>query len=131
VGQGEALFAKFCGAGLEGVISKRADGKYVGSRNGSWVKTKCTRRQEFVVVGWTTSDKGRGFRSLILGVNEDGKLRYAGKVGTGFDNDEITRLGEIMAPLAVPTPTVDAPRAEVRGAHWIRPKLVAEIAFTE
>jgi bifunctional non-homologous end joining protein LigD len=131
VGQGEALFAKFCGAGLEGVISKRADGKYVGSRNGGWVKTKCTRRQEFVVVGWTTSDKGRGFRSLILGVNEDGKLRYAGKVGTGFDNDEITRLGEIMAPLAVPTPTVDAPRAEVRGAHWIRPKLVAEIAFTE
>jgi len=131
VGQGEALFEKFCGAGLEGVISKRADGKYVGSRNGSWFKTKCTKRQEFVVVGWTTSDKGRGFRSLILGVNEKGKLRYAGKVGTGFDNDEIMRLGEIMAPLATATATVDAPRAEVRGAHWIKPKLVAEIAFTE
>lgn len=131
VGQGEALFEKFCGAGLEGVISKRADGKYVGSRNGSWFKTKCTKRQEFVVVGWTTSDKGRGFRSLILAVNEKGKLRYAGKVGTGFDNAEIIRLGEIMAPLATATATVDAPRAEVRGAHWIKPKLVAEIAFTE
>jgi bifunctional non-homologous end joining protein LigD len=131
VGQGEALFDKFCGAGLEGVISKRADSKYMGSRGGSWLKTKCIRRQEFVVVGWTTSDKGRGFRSLILGVNEDGRLRYAGKVGTGFDNAEIIRLGEVMEPLAVKEPTVAAPRSEVRGARWIRPKLVAEIAFTE
>jgi bifunctional non-homologous end joining protein LigD len=131
VGQGEALFDKFCGAGLEGVISKRADAKYVGSRSGSWLKTKCTRRQEFVVIGWTSSDKGRGFRSLLLGVNEGGKLRYAGKVGTGFDNDEIMRLGDIMAPLAVSKPTVQAPRAAVKGAHWIKPKLVAEIAFTE
>ncbi|WP_341850182.1 DNA ligase D [Sphingomonas natans] len=125
------MFDKFCGAGLEGVISKRADAKYVGSRNGSWLKTKCICRQEFVIVGWTKSDKGRGFRSLILGVNEGGKLRYAGKVGTGFDNAEILRLGEIMEPLAVREATVAAPRAEARGAHWIRPKLVAEIAFTE
>jgi bifunctional non-homologous end joining protein LigD len=131
VGQGEALFDKFCGAGLEGVVSKRADAKYVGARGGSWVKTKCTRRQEFVIVGWTTSDKGRGFRSLILAVNENGKLRYAGKVGTGFDNAEILHLGEIMAPLAVAHPTVPAPRAEVRGARWLKPKLVAEIAFSE
>jgi bifunctional non-homologous end joining protein LigD len=131
VGQGEALFDKFCRAGLEGVISKRADAKYVGSRGGSWLKTKCIRRQEFVVVGWTTSDKGRGFRSLILAVNDDGKLRYTGKVGTGFDTAEIMRLGEIMKPLAIKEAPVTAPRAEVRGAHWIRPKLVAEIAFTE
>jgi bifunctional non-homologous end joining protein LigD len=67
----------------------------------------------------------------LLGVNEGGKLRYAGKVGTGFDNDEILRLGERMEPLAATKPTVDAPRAAVRGAHWIRPVLVAEIAFTE
>jgi bifunctional non-homologous end joining protein LigD len=131
VGNGEKLLASFCGAGLEGVISKRADAKYVGSRAGAWLKTKCIRRQEFVIVGWTPSDKQRGFRSLLLGVNENGKLRYAGKAGTGFSGDEIERLMEIMAPLERKSPTVDAPRAAVRGAHWIEPKLVAEIAYIE
>ena len=131
VGQGEQLFDSFCGAGLEGVISKRVDAKYSGSRSGSWVKTKCIRRQEFVIVGWTPSDKQRGFRSLLLGVNEDGKLRYAGKAGTGFTGDEIERLMEIMAPLEQKTATVEAPRAAVRGAHWIKPELVAEIAYIE
>jgi bifunctional non-homologous end joining protein LigD len=131
VGRGEQLFDSFCGAGLEGVISKRVDARYSGSRSGSWVKTKCIRRQEFVIVGWTPSEKQRGFRSLLLGVNENSKLRFAGKVGTGFTGDEIERLMEIMAPLARKTPTVEAPRAAVRGAHWIEPKFVAEIAFIE
>jgi bifunctional non-homologous end joining protein LigD len=131
VGKGEALFEKFCGAGLEGVISKRVDAPYVGSRAGTWLKTKCIKRQEFVIVGWTSSDKGRGFRSLLLGVHEDGKLRYAGKVGTGFDSDEILKLGELMEPLASDKASVKAPRAAVKGAHWIRPALVAEIAYTE
>jgi bifunctional non-homologous end joining protein LigD len=131
VGRGEELFEHFCGAGLEGVISKRADARYIGSRSGSWVKTKCIRRQEFVIVGWTPSDKQRGFRSLLLGVNENGKLRYAGKAGTGFTADEIERLMAIMAPLERKEPTVEAPRAAVRGAHWIEPKLVAEIAYVE
>jgi bifunctional non-homologous end joining protein LigD len=131
VGRGEDLFESFCGAGLEGVISKRADAPYLGSRSGSWVKTKCIRRQEFVVVGWTPSDKQRGFRALLLGVNEDGRLRYAGKAGTGYTADEIDRLLALMKPLEVKTPTVEAPRAAVRGAHWIKPSLVAEIAFAE
>ena len=131
VGNGEKLLTSFCEAGLEGVISKRVDARYSGSRSGSWVKTKCIRRQEFVIVGWTPSDKQRGFRSLLLGVNEDGKLRYAGKVGTGFTGDEIERLLEIMAPLARKEPTVQAPRSAVRGAHWIEAKLVAEIAYLE
>jgi bifunctional non-homologous end joining protein LigD len=65
VGQGEALFERSCGSGLEGIISKRADAPCVGSRNSTWLKTKCIKRQEFVVVGWTSSDKGRGFRSLL------------------------------------------------------------------
>ncbi|WBO23870.1 DNA ligase D [Sphingomonas abietis] len=131
VGRGEELFETFCEAGLEGVISKRADAKYIGSRSGSWVKTKCIKRQEFVIVGWTPSDKQRGFRALLLGVNEDGKLRYAGKVGTGFNADQIEKLMGLMTPLEVESPTVEAPRAAVRGAHWIKPKLVAEIAFME
>ena len=130
-GSGEKLLASFCTAGLEGVISKRADGKYVGSRAGGWLKTKCIKRQEFVIVGWTPSDKSRLFRSLMLGVHENGELRYAGKVGTGFDTDELLRLHALMKPLAQKEATVKAPRSEVRGAHWIEPKLVAEIAYTE
>lgn len=131
VGRGEELFEHFCGAGLEGVISKRADARYSGTRSGSWVKTKCIRRQEFVIVGWTPSDKQRGFRSLLLGVNENGKLRFAGKVGTGFTGDEIERLMQIMAPLEQKQATVEAPRAAVRRAHWLKPTLVAEIAYIE
>lgn len=130
-GSGEKLLASFCSAGLEGVISKKADARYVGSRAGSWLKTKCIKRQEFVVVGWTPSDKSRSFRSLMLGIHDKGVLRYAGKVGTGFDTDELFRLHELMKPLARKEPTVSAPRAETRGAHWIEPKLVAEIAYTE
>ena len=131
VGRGEELFSTFCDAGLEGVISKRAEGRYVGARSSGWLKTKCIKRQEFVVVGWTPSDKQRGFRALLLGVNDDGKLRYAGKVGTGFTGDEIERLMALMEPLQVETPTVAAPKAAVRGARWIKPKLVAEVAYME
>lgn len=131
VGRGEELFERMCKSGLEGVVSKRADARYVGSRTGTWVKTKCTRRQEFVLVGWTPSDKGREFRSLLLGTHENGKLRYAGKVGTGFPAALREELMAKMAPLEQDEPTVSAPRSEVRGAHWIEPKLVAEIAFTE
>nr|WP_084567610.1 DNA ligase D [Mesorhizobium sp. LNHC220B00] len=131
LGRGEELLDRFCAAGLEGVISKLADSSYVAARGASWLKIKCIRRQEFLIVGWTPSDKVRAFRSLILGVHDGGKLRYAGKVGTGFDTAELLRLLKIMAPLEQKAATVDAPRAEVRGAHWLRPKLVAEIAFTE
>ncbi|MBZ9764333.1 DNA ligase D [Mesorhizobium sp. CA8] len=130
-GRGEELLNRFCYAGLEGVISKLADSHYVGARDGSWLKIKCIKRQEFVLVGWTPSDKDRPFRSLILGVHDGGKLRYAGKVGTGFDAAGMARLMNTMAPLEQKAATVEAPRAEVRGAHWLRPRLVAEIAFTE
>lgn len=130
-GSGEKLLASFCAAGLEGVISKRADARYSGSRSGSWLKTKCIRRQEFVIVGWTPSETSRSFRSLMLGIHDNGELRYAGKVGTGFDTEELFRLQALMKPLEQKKPTVKAPRSQVRGAHWIRPKLVAEIAYTE
>lgn len=130
-GSGERLLASFCSAGLEGIISKKAEGRYVGSRSGSWLKAKCIKRQEFVIVGWTPSDTSRAFRSLMLGVHEKGKLRYAGKVGTGFDTEELFKLQQRMKPLERKDPTVCAPRRETRGAHWIKPVLVAEIAFTE
>ena len=85
IGAGEKLYRAMCEAGQEGIISKQADAPYRGARTKAWLKVKCTRRQEFVIIGWTESDKkSRAFRSLLLGLNENGKLRYAGKVGTGF-----------------------------------------------
>jgi bifunctional non-homologous end joining protein LigD len=131
VGNGDAMFKAACKEGLEGIISKRASARYMGVRTESWLKIKCLKRQEFVIAGWTESDKDRGFRSLILAVHERGKLRYAGKVGTGFTMTAIDRLLKRMQPLARSTPTVAAPRAAVKGANWIEPKLVAEVAFTE
>ena len=137
-GGGERMFAALCGAGYEGVVSKRADGRYRSGRSKSWLKAKCTRRQEFVIGGWSTSDKsgpdrGRGFASLLLGVQEKDGLRYAGRVGTGFDDRTLASLSERLAGLAADTPpfagklSADARRR----AHWVRPELVAEIAFAE
>ena len=131
VGAGERLFETMCHEGLEGIVSKRADAPYRGRRTQAWLKIKCTRRQEFVIVGWLPSDKKRGFRSLLLGVHEDGALRYAGKVGTGFSAELMNDLRTQLDRLARKTATVAAPRAAVRGAHWVTPRLVAEIAFTE
>jgi len=131
-GNGEKLFDSLCKSGLEGIVSKRADSPYrVGLRTQTWLKVKCLHRQELVILGWTPSDKSRGFRALLLGVHENGVLRYAGKVGTGFNMQTIDDLLEKMKPLERKTAPVEAPRAAVRGAHWITPKLVAEIAFTE
>ena len=131
LGSGEQLFETMCREGYEGVVSKKADAPYRGARTQAWLKTKCIQRQEFVIVGWTKSDKSRGFRSLLLGVHEHGKLRYAGKVGTGFTQAMMNDLLEQLDTLARKTPTVDAPKAAVRGAQWVTPKLVAEIAFAE
>ncbi len=81
---GKKIFDTMCVGGHEGVIAKRADGRYVGDRTASWLKIKCTKRQEFVVGGYRPSDTGRGMASLILGTYENGKLIYRGRVGTGF-----------------------------------------------
>ena len=132
IGEGEKLFETMCREGFEGVVSKRADAAYAGRRSSAWLKIKCVQRQEFVILGWLPSSaRGRGFRSLLLGLNEGGSLRYAGKVGTGFDSRRIEEIAARLEPLAVDTAPVEAPRAAVRGARWVRPELVAEVAFTE
>jgi bifunctional non-homologous end joining protein LigD len=132
VGAGEQLLQAMCEAGQEGVIAKKAEAPYRSARTKCWLKIKCTRRQEFVIIGWIDSTSAtRGLRSLILAVNEGGGLRFAGKVGTGFSVDterkllaRLKRLERKAAPAAVP-------RAEARGARWVRPELVAEVAFAE
>jgi bifunctional non-homologous end joining protein LigD len=132
VGKGDQLFDAICEAGGEGIISKKADAPYRGARTKCWLKIKCVRRQEFVVIGWIESTaKGRGFRSLILAVNENGKLRFAGKVGTGFSLQTLQELHARLQKLEVKDAPAPVPRAEARGAHWVRPELVAEVAFAE
>ena len=132
IGAGEKLYRSLCDAGQEGIIAKRIDAPYRSDRTRSWVKVKCTRRQEFVLIGWTTSRaKGRPFASLLLAQHEGKTLTYKGKVGTGFASDTMDELAAAMEPLATPNAPVEVPRAEARGAHWIKPKLVAEIAFAE
>jgi bifunctional non-homologous end joining protein LigD len=132
IGAGEKLFEAMCKAGQEGIIAKRIDAPYRGDRTRNWVKVKCTLRQEFVILGWNKSSaRARPFSSLLLGQQEDGKLVYKGKVGTGFNADLLAELAEKMAPLAQEKAAAEVPRPEARGAQWIKPVLVAEIAFAE
>ena len=132
IGRGEELFREICKAGGEGIISKKAGATYhAGARTRDWLKIKCVQRQEFVIVGWSESDKRLGFRSLLLAAKEGRKLTYAGKVGTGFNAKLIQDLMDRMEPLEADKAPVEVPRADRKGAHWIQPKLVAEIAFAE
>jgi bifunctional non-homologous end joining protein LigD len=131
IGKGEALFAEVCKQKGEGIVAKKASCPYKGTRTRNWLKIKCIERQEFVIVGWTESDKRIGFRSLLLAAKEKGKLTYAGKVGTGFNAKLIEQLMDLMRPLEIDKAPVEVPRADRKGAHFIKPRLVAEIAFTE
>jgi bifunctional non-homologous end joining protein LigD len=131
IGRGEALFEAMCEQGGEGIISKKANAPYKGTRSRNWLKIKCIQRQEFVIVGWSESDKRIGFRSLLLAAKDKRKLTYAGKVGTGFNAKTMADLMDRMRPLETDKAPVEVPRAERKGAHWLQPKLVAEIAYAE
>jgi len=131
IGRGEEMFDAVCKQGGEGIVSKKASATYQGTRTRNWLKVKCIQRQEFVLVGWSESDKRLGFRSLLLAAKEQGKLTYVGKVGTGFSAKLIQDLMKRMKPLALEKAPVEIPRADRKGAHYIKPELVAEIAFTE
>src|SRR5437763_6633755 len=92
VGRVEALFEQVCKQGGEGIVSKKASAPYKGTRSRCWLKVKCIQRQEFVIVGWSKSDKRLGFRSLLLAAREHGELTYVGKVGTGFSGKMVEQL---------------------------------------
>jgi bifunctional non-homologous end joining protein LigD len=133
-GAGSALLAATREQGIEGVVAKRLDSRYApGQRDGSWLKVKHSQRQEVVIGGWTEGKGSRAKRigALEVGVHdEDGTLRYAGRVGTGFDEAELTRLARLLKPLA----RADSPfegRQPPRGAHFVAPQLVCEIELTE
>ena len=121
-----------CAAGQEGIISKRADAAYRGVRSHAWLKVKCTRRQEFVIVGWTPSTTAnRAIKNLILADHRDGTLAYVGRVGTGFDARDYDMLRSKLKTRVRTTATVIAPVADTRGVQWVRPGLIAEIGFAE
>lgn len=120
-----------CRLDMEGIISKRVDSTYSGRRGKTWLKIKCHKRQELVIVGYTKSNAGRGFRSLLLGYYENGTLMFAGKVGTGFNAESIADIKEKLDALQViPKPFKKLP-PDVGRSIWVEPKLVCEIEFTE
>lgn len=132
-GSGAAMWENACRLGAEGIISKRADGRSIAGRTTDWRKVKCLQRQEFVVGGYTSPRRSRShFGSLLLGYHQGPHLRYAGRVGTGFDEQALRGIHAKLKALEQEKPSFeDVPRPATRGAHWVRPKLVAEIEFTE
>jgi len=133
IADGHAFHHEACSMRLEGAVSKRGDRPYVPGRGGDWLKTKCLERQEFVVVGWSDPAGSRqGFGALLLGVYENEKLRYAGRVGTGFNEAALSAISQKLAQLATKKAPLEVPSSVAKlGPHWVRPELVAEVAFRE
>jgi bifunctional non-homologous end joining protein LigD len=131
---GEALYAEACRKGWEGLIAKRADSPYTSARSKDWLKFKCSAEQELVIGGYTAPKGSREeFGALLVGHFADGELRYAGKVGTGFDRATLADVAARMRPLRrddSPFAEADVP-VRVRGASWVEPELVAQIGFSE
>jgi bifunctional non-homologous end joining protein LigD len=135
-GHGTEFFANACAHKIEGIVSKRRDRPYRSGRGRDWVKVKCLQRQDFVIGGWTEPSGSReALGALLLGVRDQpgGPLRYAGKVGTGFSAETLRDVARRLATLEHSrSPFVDVvPRAHARGAHWVEPRLVAEVDFAE
>lgn len=131
-GDPAALLEQACAEGWEGLVAKRTDARYRSGRSRDWLKLKCVRDQEFVVGGWTDPGGARhGLGALLVGYHDaDGALRYAGKVGTGYDAATLAVLrGRLDALGEATSPFVDAVRE--RGQHWVRPELVCAVGFSE
>lgn len=130
----QSIFRSACAMSLEGLIGKRAGSPYVSRRSTDWIKLKCTRRQEFVIIGFTEPRGSRkGFGSLLLGVHdgEQGQLRYAGRVGTGFSQARISDLHRQLLELAQTDQPVPGKVPDAGNATWVRPQKVCEVQFSE
>jgi bifunctional non-homologous end joining protein LigD len=130
----QKLLDSACAMGMEGLIGKRADAPYVGARSTTWIKLKCRRQQEFVIAGYTEPQGTRKFfGALLLGVYDAaGKLRYAGRVGSGFDRSTLHLVHQQLKPLEQDKPPFDLPSGFRRAhTHWVKPELVAQISFAE
>ena len=132
IGRGPDFFRLACRFGLEGIVSKRRDKPYRPGRSSSWVKAKCVNREELVVIGFTDpTGRRQGFGSLLLGYyDRGGGLHYAGRVGTGFDDQQLAELRARLGPLERPDAPAPLPDGiSWKGVHWTAPALVAEIRF--
>jgi bifunctional non-homologous end joining protein LigD len=140
IGRGPEFYAKACELSLEGIISKRAEAPYSPGDRGLWVKVKCQNREEFVVVGWTDPEGARPWLGALLLAyyDPDGRLVYAGRVGTGIGHAELGRLWRLLQPLAISKMPLDKapPRTNRFGSslvlsrvHWVHPELVAEVKY--
>lgn len=128
--QGEEFFQISCQHKLEGIISKLKDSTYSSGRNDNWVKTKCIRRQEFVIGGWTEPKGGRmGIGALLLGVFENEKLKYVGKVGTGFNNQSLMEMKKKLTPIEVAKSPFALKSPKERDIHWVKPDKVCEVSY--
>jgi ATP-dependent DNA ligase len=141
IGHGPAFHRLACEHGLEGIASKRTNGRYEPDRR-TWLKIKCLNREEFVVVGWSDPEGSRHrIGSLLLGYyTPDGKLIYAGRVGTGMPLAELERLWQRLQPLVVDKMPLDEPPPRgtrfgsplvLSRVHWVRPEMVAEVSYVE
>ena len=131
-GDGAALLAAACDEGWEGLIAKRLGTPYASTRSRDWLKLKCTRAQELVIGGYTAPRGSRtDLGALLVGHFEGDRLRYAGKVGTGFTRATLRELAERLAPLARETSPFEPEKGIPRAATWVEPELVAQIGFTE
>jgi len=130
-GDGPQIFHKACGLGAEGIISKSASAPYTSTRGNTWLKAKCFLEQEFVVGGFTEPSNGsHGIGALIVGYYDNGKLRYAGRSGTGFTQKSQQTIRKQLDKLVQSsTPFTDLPRGVSRGVHWVKPELVAQLSF--
>ena len=131
--EGEVAFRAACEKGWEGLIAKRASAPYRHGRSNDWLKFKCVSEQEFVLLGWTDPQGARsGLGALLVGYHEGGELRFGGKVGTGFGERELAMLRDRLGSLEQPAPSVaDTKGMSMKGVHWVRPELVAQIGFSE
>ncbi|MHC1719932.1 MAG: DNA ligase D [Clostridiaceae bacterium] len=129
---GREILINACGLGMEGLIGKRNASRYVSERSGDWIKIKCRRRQEFIIVGYTESKRGAGdIGALLLGVfDETGQLSYIGKVGTGFDRKTSSMLRERLGRIETDNSILSVKTKET-DAHWVLPEMAAEVSFTE
>lgn len=131
-GDGEQYYRQACRKGWEGLIAKDASAHYAHGRSSKWLKLKCANEQEFVIAGYTEPKGSRvGFGALLIGYYDGGDLRYAGKVGTGYDDETLRSLHRRLQKLETDAPHLADEKLPHKGVHWVRPKLVGQFAYTE
>jgi DNA ligase D-like protein (predicted ligase) len=128
----EVMLREACDQGAEGIIAKRVESRYLSARSSDWLKIKCMRRQELVIGGYTAPQGSRQrLGALLVGYYDGTSLRYAGKVGTGYDRRTLEHLHARLAPLHRPNSPFSAGPVAIGDIQWVTPKLVAEIGFSE